>query len=428
MVCALRAVELGHCPEKFKFMHFDSHPDLGCFPEEEAELLDECYNGAPSIKKLYATTDIATWIIPMVLMGHCDTVVWACGNWCTQFNPGKWPLLAGKDKKDGKLKIACKGNKKWACLEYWKSGDCVCKEEDLEYSREWTLQVVRYNKEGKLPAKQYNALCDEFGDGSPWVLDIDEDFFSCNNPYRDEFWDLFGKDVYTSLTTVYDGYDQDETNTGIKEMFKFKDYLKPWSKFKNLKCVELVMENICLPKRQAEKHMRRFHEFLRKNFPNADFDDSSEEEEGDEDEGGEEDEEEDTKEDEEDDVASEEWTIPDFFSLNDLHRVGGLSCLPHHISNANQIKTMVNEVNALLSDLTDPVLVTVATSRLDRYLPDSQAVLIHGLVENFLKERYDTDNIQRWDRPKYSVDNVAHEDMDDVIAREILELCSSDEE
>jgi len=78
MVATLRAIELGHCPEKFKLLHFDSHPDLGCILEERQDLLDECYFGNPSIRKLYKTTDIATWILPMVLMGHTDHVAWVC--------------------------------------------------------------------------------------------------------------------------------------------------------------------------------------------------------------------------------------------------------------------------------------------------------------------------------------------------------------
>jgi len=195
MVATLRAIELGHCPEKFKFLHFDSHPDLGCILEEEEwELVDECYFGNPSIRKLYKTTDIATWILPMVLMGHADHVVWACAHWCDQFRHGKWKLLCGKDRNDGRMKVGVRGNKNWTCLDYWSSADCVCKEKDFEYFREWTLEVVKFNKAGKLPENQRMSLVSSFSSGR-WVLDVDEDFFSCNNPTRDEFCDLFGKEM-----------------------------------------------------------------------------------------------------------------------------------------------------------------------------------------------------------------------------------------
>jgi len=73
------------------------------------------------------------------------------------------------------------------------SGDSVCKEEDFEYFKEWTLEVFKFNKSGKLPDKQKMSLVNSFSLGN-WVLDVDEDFFSCNNPARDEFWDLFGKE------------------------------------------------------------------------------------------------------------------------------------------------------------------------------------------------------------------------------------------
>jgi len=217
MVATLRAIELGYCSEKFNFLHFDSHPDLGCIPEEdEHELIDECYYGNPSIRRLYKSTDIATWILPMVLMGHTDYVVWVCAHWCNQFRTGKWNLLCGKDKNDGRIKVGIRGNKRWTVLDYWSSADCVCKVEDFEYYREWTLEVARFNKAGKLSQKQISSLINKFSSGS-WVLDVNEDFFSCNNPSRDEFSDLFGMEMWNCLKEVYDWcYDQEESSDALK--------------------------------------------------------------------------------------------------------------------------------------------------------------------------------------------------------------------
>jgi len=96
-----------------------------------------------------------------------------------------------------------------------------------------------------------------------------------------------------------------------------------------------------------------------------------------------------------------EWRVPRFYTLNDLDRAGGLTSLPHHISTANEIKNLANQVEELLAELSCPIHVTLATSRLDRYLPDSQATIVHEICETVLKGLYDTDNIVRLDRPKF---------------------------
>jgi len=51
-------------------------------------------------------------------------------------------------------------------LDYWAFGGCVCKEKDFEYYREWTLEVVRFNKAGKLSEKQRTSLIKKFSVGS----------------------------------------------------------------------------------------------------------------------------------------------------------------------------------------------------------------------------------------------------------------------
>merc|ERR1712173_235549 len=50
-----------------------------------------------------------------------------------------------------------------------------------------------------------------------------------------------------------------------------------------------------------------------------------------------------------------------------------------------------------------PTLVTVATSRRDRYLPDSQAATIHATVGMILSNRLELATPTRLDRPTFSV-------------------------
>lgn len=382
MVCLLRNIETGHLPlEGIKLVHFDSHPDLGNIPDEW-DGYDEMHSGKYSIRELYDTTDIATWITPMSLMGHVNFVVWACAYWCDQFNPGTWKLLVGKDKNDGKIKIAAPGNKKLACLEYWESGDTTCNVEDFEYYKEWTLMVVRYGKNCRLPEKQRDRLKKELSTGT-WVLDIDEDFFSCNNPYFDEFRDLFGEKTHKMISKIYgtDPEDTSEMEETLLSMFRNKSYKKSWSRFSKSSLGKNLLNLLNCPNKN--KVLKEFHAFLRKNWPHGGMDDN----------------------DSEDEIEFEGWDVRDFFTLDDLHRTGQLACLPHHISSAKEIKELVNEVDALFDELPNPAIVTVATSRLDRYLPDSQAATIHSFVETMLTNRFEGSKVIRLDKPHFSVDS-----------------------
>jgi len=118
--------------------------------------------------------------------------------------------------------------------------------------------------------------------------------------------------------------------------------------------------------------------------------------------------------------------VSHFYTLSDLDRAGNLTSLPHHISTANVITNFANKVQELLAELSCPIHVTLATSRLDRYLPDSQATKVHEICETLLKGLYDSDNIIRLDRPKFSVDNVHKEDQEKIKARDILDICEDD--
>lgn len=381
MVCLLRNIETGHLPmEGIKLVHFDSHPDLGNIPDA-FNGFDDLHNKKYNIHELYSKTDIATWITPMSLMGHVDFVVWACGYWCDQFNPGTWKLLVGKDKNDGRIKIAAPGNKKLVCLEYWESGDSVCKVQDFEYYREWTFMVVRYGKNCRLPKKQAERLTEELQTGT-WVLDIDEDFFSCNNPYFDEFRDLFGEKTHKMLSTIYgtDAEDTPEMEETLMSMFRKKSYTKSWSRFSKSVLGQKLVGLLNCPNKK--KVLKEFHAFLRKNWPNGGMDEESEEE-----------------------IDLDGWDVRDFFTLDDLHRTGQLACLPHHISTAKEIKELVNEVDVLFDSVPPPTIITVATSRLDRYLPDSQAATIHNFVETMLRNRFDDSEVFRLDKPHFSVDS-----------------------
>ena len=64
---------------------------------------------------------------------------------------------------------------------------------------------------------------------------------------------------------------------------------------------------------------------------------------------------------------------------------------------------MINETFDLFNLINnDPEIITVATSRLDQYLPEDQADNINNLILSMLKESWCNSKIYRYDLKKYS--------------------------
>ena len=59
-------------------LHFDSHPDLGV-PAEKGKFLKDLVDGSYTVGNVHSKLDISSWIIPLVLTGHLDTVAWVAG-------------------------------------------------------------------------------------------------------------------------------------------------------------------------------------------------------------------------------------------------------------------------------------------------------------------------------------------------------------
>lgn len=402
MVCMLRAIEQGYLPtEGIGLLHFDSHPDLGTLEFDEGwNGMDDLFNQRYSIRELYEQTDIATWIIPMAYMGHVDHVTWVSAWWCDQFRTGTWKLLVGKDKNDGKMKIGTPDDKRPKCLTYWLGDGAVCKKADFEFYREWTLSVVRCRKNTMaLPQDQLDKIVQEFGKEKKWVLDIDEDFFSCNNPYLDDFRDLFGQKVFDALFQVYNIITMDAVDTQegvLEQMYLEKTYMKPWAKFCQTDVYKKLHKGLAGEKKKAT--LKTYHEFLRAHYPKGGYVKEADAA------ASKEAKERKQEEEKQESMPLKSYQIGDFFTLLDVHRAGGLAALPHHISDAAEFTGLINELDVLLDTMVSrPDMVTVATSRRDRYLPDSQASTIHSTVDMVLSNRLDLDAPIRLDRPSFSV-------------------------
>jgi len=363
------AVEKGDLPKSgVKMLHYDSHPDLGNI-EKRSTHLYAAAQGNFNLKGIDSMTDIATWITPLVLSGTLDEVIWCAGHWCKQIKPGTYDLVCGMDKTDGKLKTADADgtNSSHAILNYWDCDGAMGKLENMNFQKRWKLHVVIYQKDGTLAPKDVK-LIQSVIKGQPWVLDIDEDFFSCNNPYRDNFAACFGDRTFRLMQKIYEiGCGPDRS---VKQILKQRLFMKSESEYLQHSHTKTVIEALNeenFPGVQLMKDFRKaFHDFYKK--------------------------------------SKNPIKVNDLIDFDEMHETGQLSGLPHHISRVDEIARMGGSTQNLLKTLGRPVHVTLATSRTDRYLPDAQAAMIHFMTERMMEKVYKPVKIDRRDKPEFSVD------------------------
>ncbi|XP_041100411.1 UPF0489 protein C5orf22 homolog isoform X2 [Polyodon spathula] len=182
-----------------------------------------------------------------------------------------------------------------------------------------------------------------------YILDIDLDFFSCKNPF---------KEMYTQ-----------EEYTILQELYSFRKPSEDPDEEALLDCVE-----------------NRVHQLEDLEAAFADFvEDDSEE-------------------------TLQRWAAnPGMKPLTELvHSLrsrmdtpdyemvhqAGLTCdyseLPHHLSTNEEIDGLIQAINVILRDLPKPTLVTVSRSSMDDYCPTEQVNYIQSKVLAMLKSMYGT--------------------------------------
>ncbi|XP_075350101.1 UPF0489 protein C5orf22 homolog isoform X2 [Mycteria americana] len=192
-------------------------------------------------------------------------------------------------------------------------------------------------------------VCQVLQKGDAYVLDIDLDFFSVKNPF---------KEMYTQ--TEYEL---------LQELYNFKKPHRNATEDSLLDCVE-----------------NRVHQLEDLEAAFADLCDNDDEE------------------------TLQKWaSYPGMKPLVQLvHSLktrmespdyemvhqAGLTCdymeLPHHVSTEEEIEGLIQSIKVLLKDMPKPTLVTVARSSLDDYCPSEQVDIIQEKVLNLLGSVYGT--------------------------------------
>ncbi|NXL47664.1 CE022 protein, partial [Podilymbus podiceps] len=192
-------------------------------------------------------------------------------------------------------------------------------------------------------------VCQALQKGDAYVLDIDLDFFSVKNPF---------KEMYTQ--TEYEL---------LQELYNFKKPHRNATEESLLDCVE-----------------NRVHQLEDLEAAFADLCDNDDEE------------------------TLQKWAsypgmkplVPLVHSLKtrmespdyEMVHQAGLTCdymeLPHHVSAEEEIEGLIRSIKVLLKDMPKPTLVTVARSSLDDYCPSEQVDIIQEKVLNLLGSVYGT--------------------------------------
>jgi len=327
-----------------------------------------------SVKNVVKNNEIGTWVPNLIASGMIDEVIWTAGYWCHQFKSGSYDFILGIDKKTGLMKIASLGNKKLYALEYFNYNNLVTKEENLIMKINWKLHVIKFDKDGNLEINKMKKI-KKILKNNKWILDIDEDYLSTNNPHYIEFRNMFGKKNYNLLRDIFD--------VDIDEYYKYNNYLKKIIKqnifknkdyFKNKTTKKIFkLLNFKYSKKESKDILNKFQLLCKNIFPKR---------------------------------KKNYWSTENIYDHNMILDTGNMVGVPHHISPLKMIIKMINETFDLFKFInSDPEVITVATSRLDQYTPEDQADTINNLLLSMLQECWYKSKIYRYDLKEFSTDN-----------------------
>ncbi|KAM4728849.1 UPF0489 protein C5orf22 homolog isoform 1-T1 [Anableps anableps] len=393
-----RAIASRHLPlNNIRLVHLDSHPDLLIPVNMPA---DTVFNK----EKLLNELSIENWIMPMVYAGHLCCVVWLHPYWAQQIREGEHTFNVGRDSSTTTIRLTSTDN------YFLSDGLYVC-DEQLENSKPLRLNIVRVNpvkpspgsfpghdterdsvahlakkartvlsEDGEpssvttptlLPAEGSNlqgelSNCTDFGDedeGStsyvvgrltsflsetdPYILDIDLDFFSCKNPFKE----IYTQEEYSILKELYYfrepsvGVDQGELEECVdRRIHQLEDLEAAFADLLEDDGEQTVTQWASKP---GMSSLAQLVSSLKARNPSPDY---------------------------------------------EMVHQAGLTCdsveLPHHISTEEEIDRLISAVQLVLKALPTPTLVTMSRSSLDEYCPAEQVDSVQSRVLDILEELY----------------------------------------
>ncbi|NXP23999.1 CE022 protein, partial [Scytalopus superciliaris] len=203
-------------------------------------------------------------------------------------------------------------------------------------------------KNSECPIKEVvKNVCQVLQKGDAYVLDIDLDFFSVKNPFKE----MYTQTEYELLQELYNFKKphQNATEEGLLDCVE--------NRIHQLEDLEAAFADLCdsddadtVEKWASYPGMKPLVELVRS--------------------------------------LKTRMESPDY----EMVHQAGLTCdyveLPHHVSTEDEVEGLIQSIRVLLKDMPKPTLVTVARSSLDDYCPSEQVDMIQEKVLNLLGSVY----------------------------------------
>lgn len=147
--------------------------------------------------KLFDAVSIEDWMLPAAYGGHLKNLVWIKPPWAKQMTDGKRVFQIGACKHDNTIRVSCKEN-------YFVSECLFCPTIDLKNIKEISLEVITLGNAIENGLDDLNKiktiLKGNVQQDTFYILDVDLDFFSTNNPFEN----LYSKaSLYEKLKELY---------------------------------------------------------------------------------------------------------------------------------------------------------------------------------------------------------------------------------
>ncbi|KAB0794575.1 hypothetical protein PPYR_11414 [Photinus pyralis] len=317
------------------FIHLDSHPDMLIPKEMPADTVFDK-------DKLFESVSIENWLMPGVYAGHFKNLIWIKPPWAAQMEDGEQVFRVGKHKPSGTIRLDCK--------ECYFISECLfASVKDLDNVKEANLAVATLGKGvvGEHDVfSNVRKLVAKFE--TPFILDIDLDFFSTSNPFK-YLYSLAS--LYSKLKLLYDFTPPDLQN-------------------------EESIVNACNHRAKRLAKLEQLFKYINehKEMP--------------------------TEEDSElyRQVANIRKSILEFYHEGDIDweliHDAGCTCdnteLPDHVSTDEELAIMFESFRNFLDTLaTPPTIITVSRSTEDDYTPSENVEDIQAKVLEILAEKFE---------------------------------------
>lgn len=312
-------------------VHLDAHPDL---------VLPPGLQGSRSRDREHVldTVDIESWILPAALAGHLDRILWVRSPWSKQIPDGEYHFVIGE--KGDRAKVSCP-------LPYFLSECLWAPSHHINQPNHLSLKVAPLND------LQSSLESPWAPDGSTFILDIDLDFYSTQDPFAM----VLTSAQMATLCKLYNfDWPQNTEDWKLVNTAQEKREKQLHSLKAQLEC--LLSDRPIDNDTTFDPELQKLCQSLKERPPLGE--------------------------------PLEAQLIHDAGCTCDLD-----SQLPHNVSSRKEIAAMVQDTAAFLKQLGGtPALVTVARSSLDGYCPPKDVDFVQAQVLDMLAQVYGNVQVQ----------------------------------